>query len=78
MPGMPPVVGDAPGEEDAEDTAPWSMPGMDEELPGEPQAADVSARAAATHAAARPRRRAVKRDEVIIEVGSFRVGAPHR
>ncbi|MGW2083529.1 hypothetical protein ACWCOW_43035, partial [Streptomyces sp. NPDC001939] len=64
-------AGDALGEEDAEDVAPWSMPGMDEELLEEPQAASVSARAVAAPAAARLRRRAVNRQEVVIAVGVF-------
>ncbi|MEU7413445.1 MULTISPECIES: hypothetical protein [Streptomyces] len=87
---MSPLAGDAPPEEDAEDVAPaeedavevapWCMPGMDEEPLEEPQAASVNARAAEAPTAARPRRRAVKRDEdeVTIEVESFRMGAPHR
>jgi hypothetical protein len=75
---MSPIDGDAFAEEDADDVAPWSIPGIEEEsLLEEPQAARVSARAATVPAAARARRRTVGRDEV--NMGwSFRVGAPRR
>ncbi|WP_251095522.1 hypothetical protein [Streptomyces sp. Caat 7-52] len=52
---MSSIEGDVLGEEDAEDVPPWAKPGMDEELLEEPQAASVSARAAAAPTAARPR-----------------------
>ncbi|GGV02089.1 hypothetical protein GCM10010211_81790 [Streptomyces albospinus] len=60
MPGMDGV----PLAEDDGDAAPWCMPGLDEsdESFDEPQAAIVSASTAAVPAAARPRRRRVKRE----------------
>lgn len=64
MPGMSPIEGDAFA--DADDLAPWSIPGIEEEelLLEEPQAARISARAVAVPAAARGRRRTVGREEV--------------
>ncbi|GAA2332174.1 hypothetical protein GCM10010246_14410 [Streptomyces cuspidosporus] len=71
MPGMSPIEGDALDEDAAEDVLPWSLPGMGEEPLEEPQAARASARAAVAPAAAIARRRAMRREEEIIEVGIF-------
>lgn len=67
MPGMSPIEGDALDEGDAEDLLAWSMPGMAAESLEEPQAARVSARAAAAPVAAIARRRAMRREEENIE-----------
>jgi hypothetical protein len=61
------IDGDVLAEEEADDLAPCSMPGMEDESPEEPQAASVRARAAAVQAAARARRRPVEREEANIE-----------
>ncbi|WP_232485890.1 hypothetical protein [Streptomyces fildesensis] len=61
---MSPIEGEALAEEDADDLAPWSMPGIEEESLDEPQATRVTARTAAVPAAARARRRTVGREEV--------------
>ncbi|MFL5997627.1 MAG: hypothetical protein ACJ736_25505 [Streptomyces sp.] len=60
---MSPIEGDALDEGDEEDLLACSMPGMEAESLEEPQAARVSARAAAAPLAAIARRRAIRQEK---------------
>ncbi|GAB1333274.1 hypothetical protein ACE1SV_76130 [Streptomyces sennicomposti] len=68
---MSDIEDDATDEDDAVELPPWPMSGMEAESLEEPQAARVSARAAAAPVAAIARRRAMRREEEIIEAGVF-------